>query len=63
VRKGRTHALLNKYASKKRKLDGGAAADQKEVYEQHIADFERQLQQLQAHFVGNQGDNLTGFKK
>jgi hypothetical protein len=63
VRKGRTHALLNNHASKKRKLDEGAAGNQKEVYEQHIADLERQLQELQANFVSHQSENLMASKK
>ena len=40
MRKGKTHALLNDHASKKRKLDRDAYADQKGAYEAHIAGLE-----------------------
>jgi len=40
VRKGRTFALLNNHASKKRKLNGAAANNNKESYEAYIADLE-----------------------
>ena len=43
VRKGKTYALLNDHASKKRKLDASAYQDQKGAYEDHIAQLEAQI--------------------
>ena len=43
VRKGKTYALLNDHASKKRKLDAAAYQDQNGAYKDHIADLESQI--------------------
>jgi hypothetical protein len=46
VRKGKTYALLNDHASKKRKLDNAAFNDQKGAYENEIHYLRQQVEEL-----------------
>ena len=64
MRKGKTYALLNDHASKKRKLDGAAYLDQKGAYEAEIARLQEQLDNASKALIDQGRKNVMamGFK-